>query len=70
MAALGRLDDAGIATRQLPPAQIKTFAADSGRLAKTDRIDAELSAHFMAFRPDAERTLPHGKLRILSALTS
>lgn len=64
------LDDAGIATRQLPPARIKAFAARRGTRAKTDQIDAELIARFMAFRPDAERTLPHGKLRLLRALTS
>lgn len=64
------LDDAGIAKRQLPPAQIKAFAARRGTRAKTDRIDAELIARFMAFRPDAGRTLPHGKLRLLGALTS
>ncbi len=64
------LDDAGIATRQLPPAQIKAFAASRGTRAKTDRIDAELIARFMAFRPDAGRALPHGKLRLLRALTS
>lgn len=64
------LDDAGIAARQLPPAQIKAFAASRGTRAKTDRVDAELIARFMAFRPDAGRTLPHGKLRLLRALTS
>ena len=36
------LDAAGIVTRQLPPAQIKAFAASRGTRAKTDRIDAEL----------------------------
>ena len=64
------LDTAGIATRQLPPAQIKAFAASRGTRAKTDRIDAELIARFMAFRPDAGRSLPHEKLRFLRALTS
>ncbi len=64
------LDAAGIATRQLPPAQIKAFAASRGARAKTDRIDAELIARFMAFRPDAGRALPHEKLRLLRALTS
>jgi transposase len=64
------LDAAGIETRQLPPAQIKAFAASRGTRAKTDRIDAELIARFMAFRPDAGRTLPHAKLRLLRALTS
>ena len=64
------LDAAGIATRQLPPAQIKAFAASRGTRAKTDRIDAELIARFMAFRPDAGRTLPHEKIRLLRALVS
>ena len=64
------LDAAGIATRQLPPAQIKAFAASRGTRAKTDRIDAELIARFMAFRPDAGRSLPHKKIRLLRALVS
>lgn len=64
------LDTAGIETRQLPPAQIKAFAASRGTRAKTDRIDAELIARFMAFRPEAGRTLPHEKIRLLRALVS
>jgi transposase len=38
--------------RQLPPAHIKAFAASRGTRAKTDRIDAKLSARHLAFRPD------------------
>ncbi len=64
------LDAAGVATRQLPPAQIKAFAASRGTRAKTDRIDAELIARFMVFRPEAGRCLPHEKLRLLRALVS
>lgn len=64
------LDGADVATRQLPPAQIKAFAASRGTRAKTDRIDAELIARFMVFRPDAGRNLPHEKIRLLRALTS
>lgn len=64
------LDAAQIVTRQLPPAQVKAFAASRGTRAKTDRIDAELIARFMAFRPEAGRNHPAGKLRILRALTS
>ncbi|WP_206338540.1 hypothetical protein [Antarcticimicrobium sediminis] len=59
-----------MATRQLPPAQIKTFAASRGTRAKADRIDAEIIARFMAFRPDAGRNLPHKKRPILRSLTS
>jgi transposase len=64
------LDASGIETRQLPPAQTKAFAASRGTRAKTDRIDAELIARFMAFRPDAGRSLPHEKIRLLRALVS
>jgi len=64
------LDGAGVMTRQLPPAQIKAFAASRGTRAKTDRIDAELIAWFMMFRPDAGRNLPHEKLRLLRGLVS
>ena len=64
------LETAGITARQLPPAQIKVFAASRGTRAKTDRIDAKLIACFFAFRPDAGRSLPAQKLRFLKALTS
>ena len=47
------LDAAGIVAAQLSPAQIKAFALSRGTRAKTDRIDAELIARFMAFRPEA-----------------
>jgi len=61
---------AGINAVQLPPAQIKAFARSHGTRAKTDRIDAKLIASFMAFRPEAGRTLPTEKLQILRTLTT
>ena len=61
---------AGIDARQLAPAQIKAFALSRGTRAKTDRIDAELIARFMLFRPEAGRRLPGENLRILRALTT
>ncbi len=64
------LEAAGLDARQLPPAQIKAFAASRGTRAKTDRIDAELIARFMAFRPEAGRRMPSKTSRILNALTS
>lgn len=64
------MDAAGIKTRQVPPAQIKAFAASRGARAKTDRIDAELIVLFMAFRPEVECTLSHEKIRFLRALVS
>lgn len=64
------LSAAGIAAVQLPPAQIKAFALSRGTRAKTDRIDAELIARFMAFRPEAGRELPDGNRRIFRTLTT
>lgn len=64
------LVEAGIDARQLPPAQIKAFAMSRGTRAKTDRIDAELIARFMLFRPEAGRRLPNKNVRILRALTT
>lgn len=46
------------------------FARSRGTRAKTDRIDAELIAGFLAFRPDAGRSLPAEKLRVLRSLAS
>src|SRR5690606_21017119 len=60
----------GLTARQVPHAQVKAFAQSRGARAKTDRIDAELIARFFAFRPEAGRTLPAEKLRLLRALTS
>jgi len=65
-----RLEAEGIVARQVPPAQVKAFARNRGRQAKTDRIDAELIARFSAFRPEAGRSLPAEKLRLLRALVS
>lgn len=64
------LQDSGVEARQVPPAQVKAFARSLGTPAKTDRIDAELIARFMIFRPDAGRTLPAEHLRLLGALTT
>jgi transposase len=64
------LEKADVVTRQLPPAQIKAFAASYGIRAKTDAFDAELIARFMVFRPHAGRQLPHQKLRLIRALTT
>lgn len=61
---------AGIAAVQLPPAQIKAFALSRGTRAKTDRLDAELIARFMVFRPEAGRKLPDENLRVLRTLTT
>jgi transposase len=64
------LETKGVAARQRPPAQVKAFAQSRGTRAKTDRIDAELIARFFVFRPEASRSLPAEKLRLIRALTT
>lgn len=50
--------------------QVRNFAQALGRLAKTDRIDADVLAHFgEALRPDI-RALPDEALRALEALVA
>jgi transposase len=67
---LAALQVAGIPTAAINPRQARDFAKATGRLAKTDRIDAEILAHFAeAVRPDA-RPLPSAEVRALDALLS
>ncbi len=64
---------AALASSQLPvvivnPRQVRDFARATGQLAKTDRIDAQVLAHFAeAIRPET-RPLPDATTRALSAL--
>ena len=64
------LQVAGIPVAAINPRQARDFAKATGRLAKTDRIDAEVLAHFAeAIRPEA-RPLPSAEVRALDALRS
>ena len=66
---------AALQVAKIPVAAINTrqardFAKATGRLAKTDRIDAEALAHFAeAIRPEA-RPLPSAEVQALDALLS
>jgi len=61
---------AGLAVAVVNPRQVRDFARATGRLAKTDRIDAEVLAHFAeAIRP-AVRPLPDADARKLDALVT
>ncbi len=64
------LQVAAIPVAAINPRQARDFAKASGQLAKTDRIDAEVPAHFVeAIRPDA-RPSPSAEVRALDALLS
>src|SRR5215208_1408706 len=67
---LAALQVAGIPAAAINPRQARDFAKATGRLAKTDRIDAEVLAHFAeAVRPEG-RPLPSADVRALDALLS
>jgi transposase len=64
------LQVAKIPVAAINPRQARDFAKATGQLAKTDRIDAEVLAHFAdAIRPDA-RPLPSAEVQALDALLS
>ncbi|MDR3566681.1 MAG: IS110 family transposase [Candidatus Obscuribacterales bacterium] len=66
---------AALAHAKLPvvlinPRQVRDFAKATGRLAKTDRIDAEIIAHFAEAIHPEPRLLPDEEHKELSALMS
>src|SRR5271157_4682673 len=64
------MQSAGVPVAVVNPRQVRDFARATGRLAKTDRIDAEVLAHFAdAIRP-AVRSLPDEDARRLDALVT
>jgi transposase len=67
VAALGI---AGVPVAVVNPRQVRDFAKATGQLAKTDRLDAQLLAHFAeAVRPQP-RPLPEAQAQELAALLS
>ena len=66
----GALAAAGIAVAIVNPRQVRDFARATGRLAKTDRLDAEVLARFgEAVRPEA-RPLANEQAQALEALVT
>jgi transposase len=64
------LSVAGLAVAVVNPRQVRDFARASGRLAKTDRIDALVLARFGAAFQPAARPLPSEAVRELDALVT
>lgn len=59
---------AGLPTAIVNPRQVRRFAEATGQLAKTDRLDAQVLAHFAeAIRPP-QRPLPDAQTQAMSAL--
>lgn len=59
---------AGLPVAVVNPRQVRDFAKATGRLAKTDRIDAQALAHFAEGVKPAIRPLPDGQTKTLEAL--
>ena len=68
--AVATLASAGLPVVVVNPRQVRDFAKATGRLAKTDALDAQVLAHFAeAVRP-AQRPLPDAQTQELAALTT
>lgn len=64
------LATAGFSVAIVNPRQVRDFARATGRLAKTDRIDAEILALFAERLPPEARRLPEPARRALAALVA
>jgi transposase len=68
LAAADALSSSGLPVSIVNPRQVREFARGTGRLAKTDPIDAQVLAHFADIVRPAVRPLPGKHSRRLSAL--
>ena len=67
-ALLAALGQAGLPAVAVNPRQVRQFARAVGRLAKTDRIDAEMLVRFGQHTQPEVRPLPDEQTRLLDAL--
>jgi transposase len=68
--AAGLLAAAGLPIAVINPRQVRDFAKATGRLAKTDRLDAEAIARFAEAVQPAPRPLPDEAAQVLMALVA
>jgi transposase len=68
IAAASELAAAGLPVAVVNPRQVRDFARATGRLAKTDAIDARVLAHFAELIQPDTRPLPDAQSRELMAL--
>ncbi|WP_135078533.1 IS110 family transposase [Terasakiella sp. SH-1] len=62
------LHKAGFHVRQVPPAQVRSFARSKAQIAKTDRIDAKIICRFIQENPNSGRSLPSDNVLRLNRL--
>jgi len=65
---VAELGTAGRAVAVVNPRQVRDFAKASGRLAKTDRLDAQVLEHFAEALHPVPRPLPHAQGQELAAM--
>jgi transposase len=70
IAAAAELAAAGLPVAVVNPRQVRDFARATGRLAKTDAIDARVLAHFGELIQPQSRPLPDAQSRELMALVA
>jgi transposase len=70
IAAAVELTAAGLPVAVVNPRQVRDFARATGRLAKTDAIDARVLAHFAELIQPQARPLPDAQSRELTALVA
>ena len=68
MPLAGALAEGGIPVAVVNPRQVRDFAKATGRLAKTDTLDAQILAHFAEVVRPTPRPLPDEKSQELSAV--
>lgn len=69
-AIAAKLIQAGLPVAVVNPRQVRDFAKALGRLAKTDRIDAQVLAHFAEAIQPPSRELPDASTQRLAALVT
>jgi transposase len=67
---MSALESAGYQTSRVNPAQVRYFAKAAGKLAKTDRIDAQMLAHFGESLRPVTTPLPDALTREMQALVT
>ena len=65
---IGALVAAGLPVVVANPRQVRDFARATGKLAKTDPLDAQILAHFAAVIHPVPRPLPNEQMHALAAL--
>ena len=67
---VAELASAGVAVAVVNPRQVRDFARATGKLAKTDALDAHVLAHFAEALQPESRPLPDATVRELGALVA